>query len=104
MMPELVGNSHRSFPEPASKAWNIRSDVPPLSTSPPPVASIGPQFEDRGYVCVQARVPVSTFQACTSPIWLAPGAMMSALRAPVKAEPGVYFTGRPSIDVHRFSL
>src|SRR2546422_9005581 len=44
VMPELVGNSHSSLPFFASNAWNMRSLVPPLKTSPPPVASIGPQF------------------------------------------------------------
>src|ERR1700730_10479432 len=46
VMPELVGNSHSSLPLDASNAWNLRSLVPPVKTSPPPVASIGPQFED----------------------------------------------------------
>src|SRR5262245_23772251 len=46
VMPEFVGNSHRSFPVLASNAWNKRSFVPPLNTSPPAVASIGPQFID----------------------------------------------------------
>src|SRR5690242_17460150 len=45
--PELSGNSHSSLPVDASKAWNLRSAVPPLNTSPPPVASIDPQFGDR---------------------------------------------------------
>src|SRR4029453_8513522 len=73
VMPELVGNSHNSFPDVASNAWNLRSLVPPLNTSPPPVASIGPQFAEAPYVCVQARWPVSTFHACTSPMCFAPG-------------------------------
>src|SRR5436305_1472118 len=42
-IPEFVGNSHSSFPVEASKAWSLRSLVPPLKTSPPPVASIEPQ-------------------------------------------------------------
>ena len=68
MMPEFVGNSHSSLPFDASKAWNMRSLVPPLKTTPPPVASIGPQFGEFAYVCVQTRLPVSTFHACTSPM------------------------------------
>src|SRR5437016_13611192 len=44
VMPELVGNCHKSFPVLASNAWNKRSLVPPVNTRPPPVASIGPQF------------------------------------------------------------
>ena len=83
MMPELVGYSHISFPVDASKAWNMRSFVPPVNTSPPPVASIGPQFCDEGYVWVHTRLPVSTFQACTSPMWSAPGAIISVPVAPV---------------------
>src|SRR4029450_4677872 len=45
-IPELVGNSHSSFPVVASNAWNLRSLVPPVKTSPPPVTSIEPQFGD----------------------------------------------------------
>src|SRR5206468_4245640 len=74
VMPELVGNSHKSLPLDASNAWNMRSFVPPVKTRPPPVASIGPQFWDFAYVWVHTRVPVSTFHACTSPIWSASGA------------------------------
>src|SRR5215467_8746088 len=45
--PELRGSdSHNNFPVPASKAWIFRSDVPPLITRPPAVASIEPQFGD----------------------------------------------------------
>ena len=67
-MPELVGNSQSSLPVAASNAWNFRSFVPPLNTTPPPVASIGPQFCDVAYACVHTRLPVSTFHACTSPM------------------------------------
>ena len=45
-MPELVGNSHSSFPVAASNAWNLRSLVPPLKTTPPAVTSMPPQFGD----------------------------------------------------------
>src|SRR5580692_6582088 len=69
VIPELVGNSHRSLPLDASNAWNLRSLVPPLNTSPPPVASIGPQFWDPAYGWVHTRLPVSTFHAWTSPMW-----------------------------------
>src|SRR5436190_16464716 len=72
MMPELVGNSHSTAPFAASKARKSRSFVPPLKTSPPPVASIGPQFADAANVCVQMRCPVWTFHACTSPMCSAP--------------------------------
>src|SRR5204863_9523983 len=81
--PELVGNSHSTFPFFASYARNNRSLVPPLNTSPPLVASIGPQLIDFGNVCVQTRRPVSTFQACTSPKWSAPGANSKLSEAPV---------------------
>ena len=46
MTPDDVGNSHSSLPVAASKAWKRRSLVPPVKTSPPAVASIGPQFGD----------------------------------------------------------
>src|SRR5437016_6677178 len=75
VMPEFVGNSQSSFPVFASNAWNMRSFVPPLKTSPPAVASMGPQFIERGYICVQTLLPVSTSHACTSPTWSAPGIM-----------------------------
>ena len=69
--PELVGNSQSSLPVLASNARNMRSLVPPENTRPPPVASIGPQFCD-GRLVVHTRLPVSTFHACTSPMWSAP--------------------------------
>src|SRR5687768_14834594 len=97
MMPELVGYSHNTLPVEASNARNSRSFVPPLNTSPPPVVSIGPQFAEDVNVCVQTRAPVSTCQACTSPICVAPGAMYKVLLIPVKARPAVYVTGRPII-------
>src|SRR5262249_39227415 len=50
--PELVGYSQSSVPVDASSAWNLRSFVPPVNTSPPPVASIGPQFCEFAYACV----------------------------------------------------
>src|SRR5205814_4033473 len=43
-IPEFVGNSQSSFPVDASNAWILRSLVPPLNTTPPPVTSIDPQF------------------------------------------------------------
>src|SRR4029079_11362629 len=46
MMPDVVGYCQSSLPLAALKAGNMRSFVPPLNTSPPPVASIGPQFGD----------------------------------------------------------
>src|SRR6266508_2413435 len=104
MMPELVGNSQTTAPLDASNARNLRSLVPPLKTTPPPVASIGPQLVDVVNVWVQTRLPVSTFHACTSPIWSAPGTMASVLVAPVKPLPAVYVTGLPIIDEQRFSF
>src|ERR1700704_7042370 len=104
MMPELVGNCHSTAPVDASNARNKRSWVPPLKTSPPPVASIGPQFEAIPKLCVQTRAPVSTFHACTSPMWSAPGTILTALVPPVKHLPAVYVTGLPVIVVQRFSL
>src|SRR5215471_9143103 len=73
VIPEFVGNCQRSFPFFASKAWKYRSFVPPLNTRPPAVASIGPQFIELGYMCVHIFLPVSTSQACTSPMWSALG-------------------------------
>src|SRR5207237_2475083 len=72
--PEFVGASHSTLPVDASYARNIRSFVPPLKTRPPAVDSIGPQLADFGKVWVHTRSPVSTFHACTSPKWSAPGA------------------------------
>ena len=74
---------HSTSPVVASKARNMRSLVPPLKTSPPPVASTGPQFVEFAKVCVQTRAPVSTFHACTSPMCCAPGAIISVFDAPV---------------------
>ena len=104
MMPELVGNSHNTAPLDASNARNIRSLVPPLKTSPPPVASIGPQFADAAKLCVHTRLPVSTFHACTSPTWSAPGTSNTVLIAPVKPRPAAYVIGRPTMRPQRFSL
>src|SRR5262249_11128058 len=95
---------HSSLPLAASKAWNIRSLVPPLNTRPPPVASIGPQFGDRGYSCVHTRVPVSTFHAWTSPTCVAPGAMANVHVAPVYRVPGEYVAAAPVMVEHRFSF
>src|SRR5712691_5328969 len=81
--PELVGNSHRTLPFFASYARNSRSLVPPLKTSPPLVASIGPQLIDFGNIWVQTRRPVSTLHACTSPKWSAFGANSKPSVAPV---------------------
>src|SRR5687768_13267217 len=87
--PELVTNSHVIVPVAASNARNLRSFVPPLNTRPPPVASIGPQLADVAKVWVQTRLPVSTCQAWTSPIWAAPSASISVELAPVKLRPAV---------------
>src|SRR5215831_7642725 len=83
VIPEFVGNCHSSLPVLASKAWKYRSFVPPLNTSPPAVASIGPQFIEVGYMCVHTFLPVSTSQAWTSPIWSALGRRYVRVRAPV---------------------
>src|SRR5437899_6203496 len=68
MMPELVGYCHSTAPFVASNARNSRSCVPPLNPSPPPVASVGPQFDVIPRLRVQTLAPVSTFHACTSPM------------------------------------
>src|SRR5215813_15436715 len=44
LTPERVGYCQRILPVPASKARNRRSAVPPENSTPPPVASTGPQF------------------------------------------------------------
>src|SRR5206468_3972284 len=70
--PELVVNSHSTAPVFASKARNFRSFVPPEKTRPPPVVSTGPQFCHLN-ACVHTFWPVFMFQACTSPMLVAPG-------------------------------
>src|SRR5271170_4484147 len=100
-MPEFVGNSQSSSPVVASKACNIRSFVPPLNTSPPAVASIEPQLGDFAYLCVHTFCPVSTFHACTSPKWSAPGTVKGWLPVtPTKPLPGVYCTFAPVFELH----
>src|SRR6056300_1268424 len=71
MTHELVGYSHRISPFLESKALNLRSFVPPMNTRSPAVARIDPQLW-LSNVVVHARSPVSTFHACSSPIWFAP--------------------------------
>ena len=64
--------------------------VPPLNTRPPPVASIDPQLGDFGKLCFHASMPVSTFHACTSPKWSAPGAIDEPKPdTPPKLRPGL---------------
>src|SRR5439155_19580534 len=70
--PELVVKSHSTAPVIASKARNFRSFVPPEKTRPPPVVSTGPQFCHLN-ACVHTFWPVFMFQACTSPMLVAPG-------------------------------
>src|SRR5215510_11141803 len=65
--PEMVGYSHRIFPLFASNARKRRSLVPPANSTSPPVASTGPQLND-GRLVVHTFLPVSTFQACNSPM------------------------------------
>jgi len=50
--PLLVGDSRSTLPFVASNARTIRSLVPPLTTSPPAVLSIAPQFGDFANLCV----------------------------------------------------
>src|SRR5262245_30079921 len=69
--PEPVGNSHRILPVLPSKARNMRSLVPPANSSPPPVASTGPQLNE-GRLVAHTFLPLSTSQACSSPTWSAP--------------------------------
>src|SRR5689334_1406305 len=64
--PELVGYSHSTAPVAASYARSLRSLVPPLNTSPPPVVRIGPQLGESLKLWLHAFLPVSTFHACTS--------------------------------------
>src|SRR5678816_1607020 len=103
-MPELVGYSHRTFPLFASNARNFRSLVPPENTRPPPVVRIGPQFGEVGKGCVQTLLPVSTFHACTSPMWSAFSAIRSVVVAPTNDVPAEYAISRPTIVAQRFSL
>src|SRR2546430_6023751 len=65
--PDMVGNSQRIFPVLASKARNMRSLVPPANSTSPPVANTGPQLND-GRLVVHTFLPVSTFQAWSSPM------------------------------------
>ena len=107
MGPEyLVGrNSQSSLPVDASNAWILRSLVPPLNTNPPAVTSIAPQFGDFSYLWVQTFSAVSTFHACTSPTWSAPGATEKPLfSVPMNRLPASYFTSTPREDEHRFSF
>src|ERR1051326_2418060 len=76
--PETVGTSHSILPFLASKARNIRSLVPPANSTSPPVASTGPHMKD-GMLVVHAFLPVSTFQACSSPTWSAPATIFRML-------------------------
>src|ERR1044072_1913628 len=70
-IPEMVGVSQRILPVLASKARNMRSLVPPANSTSPAVASTGPQLND-GRLVVHTLLPVSTFHACSSPLWSAP--------------------------------
>src|SRR5262245_43743984 len=65
--PDGVANSQSTLPVLASKARNMRSLVPPANKSPPPVASTGPQLND-GRLVVHTFLPLSTSQACSSPM------------------------------------
>ena len=51
----------------------MRSFVPPAKTSPPAVVSTGPQCCESRKGCVQTFLLVVRSQACSSPIWSAPG-------------------------------
>src|SRR2546430_2643365 len=79
--PEAVGNSHSTLPVLASNARNMRSLVPPANSKPPPVASTGPQLND-GKLVVHTFLPVSRFQACSSPMWSAPATIVPSEPAP----------------------
>src|ERR1700756_2850256 len=65
--PEIVGESQTNFPVLASNAGTMRSLLRPANSTSPPVASTGPQLNGRTLV-VHAFLPVSTFQACSSPM------------------------------------
>src|SRR5262245_54273707 len=98
-MPELVGNSQSSLPVRAPNACSLRSAVPPLKTTPPPVTSMDPQFGDRGQLCVHTFWPVPTVHARTSPKRSRPGAAKAPPpRTPTYARPGEYVASTPSLD------
>src|SRR5882762_8536204 len=102
--PEAVGNSHSTLPVLASNARNMRSLVPPANSNPPPVARTGPQLND-GMLVVHTFLPVSRFQACSSPMWSAPATIFSTFFAtPWKRSPCTYFGGSPVSWVQRLSL
>src|SRR6267378_848439 len=102
--PEPVGNSHRTLPVLASNARNMRSLVPPANSNPPPVASTGPQLND-GKLVVHTFLPVSRFQACSSPMWSAPATIfITFLATPMKRSPCTYFGASPVSWVQRLSL
>src|SRR5712691_7949171 len=102
--PEPVGNSHSTLPVLASNARNMRSLVPPANSNPPPVARTGPQLND-GMLVVHAFLPVSRFQACSSPMWSAPATIfITFLATPMKRSPCTYFGASPVSWVQRLSL
>ena len=103
MTPELVRCCHSTSPVRASKALKYRSLVPPAKTSPPPVVSTGPQFWESNS-CVHTRSPAFRSQACSSPMWSAPGARVIAVSAPVNRRPGTYSISSPTLVPQRFSL
>src|SRR5207249_7321245 len=93
--PDPVGNSQRILPVLASNARNMRSLVPPANNTPPPVASTGPQLND-GRLVVQARLPVSMSQACSSPTWSAPATnFITFLATPITRSPCTYLGVSP---------
>ena len=71
MTPELVLYSQTFAPVLASKARKLRSFVPPMKTSPPPVVRIGPHSPS-WKVWAHAFLPVAMSHACSSPMWVAP--------------------------------
>src|SRR6185295_12616913 len=106
-IPELVSASHNSLPVAASKAWTFLSLVPPVNTRPPAVVSIEPHVGLVAYMCVHTRMPVSTFQACTSPpTCFAPGTIRGGppKRTPANDLPAEYSIGKPTSAPHRLLL
>src|SRR5262245_8006827 len=102
--PEMVWNSQRILPVLPSKARNMRSLVPPENRTSPPVASTGPQLND-GRLVVHTFLPVSMFQACSSPMWSAPATIFKRfVLTPMKRSPSTYLGVSPVSSVHRFSL
>jgi hypothetical protein len=59
-------------------------------------------FDGNVLFAINESMPVSTFHACTSPKWSAPGAIDAPKPdTPPKLRPGSYVTGTPMVSPHR---